>query len=83
MKISRPTENEYDINSYQHSYIQAVSGENALKTLKENLLIVDNFFKTYLPRSSIFGIPKENGLPSKYLDTSLIQKESFAIGLCQ
>jgi hypothetical protein len=45
MKISRPTENEYDINSYQHRYIQAVSGENALKTLKENLLIVDNFFQ--------------------------------------
>lgn len=45
MKISRPTENEYDANSYQHRYIQAVMGDDALKTMKENLSIVDNFFR--------------------------------------
>ncbi|MCU0325209.1 MAG: DinB family protein [Spirosomaceae bacterium] len=45
MKISRPTEKEYDVNSYQNRYIQAVTGDDALKTIKENLFIVDNFFK--------------------------------------
>ncbi len=45
MKISRPTEQEYDTNSYQHRYIQAVTGDDSLKTLSENILILDNFFK--------------------------------------
>ena len=45
MKISRPTANEYDINSYQNRYIQAVMGDDALKILAENISIVENFFK--------------------------------------
>jgi uncharacterized damage-inducible protein DinB len=45
MKISRPTEHEYDLNSFQSRYIQRVAGDDALKTLSENLSIVDNFFK--------------------------------------
>lgn len=45
MKISRPTAAEYDVNSYQNRYIQAVTGDDALKTLSENISIVDNFFK--------------------------------------
>lgn len=45
MKISRPTEHEYDATSYQHRYIQVVMGDDAIKTLSENISIVDNFFK--------------------------------------
>lgn len=45
MKISRPTATEYDVNSYQNRYIQRVTGDDALKTLSENILIVDSFFK--------------------------------------
>ena len=45
MKISRPTEKHYDVKSFQHRYIQAVMGDDALQTLKENLVIVEKFFK--------------------------------------
>ncbi|WP_435354230.1 DinB family protein [Emticicia sp. SJ17W-69] len=45
MKISRPSENEYNTNSPQYRYIQAVTGEDAFKILRENFLIVENFFK--------------------------------------
>jgi uncharacterized damage-inducible protein DinB len=45
MKIVRPTEKEFDVNSYQNRYIQAVSGDDALLSLKENLLTVESFLK--------------------------------------
>ena len=45
MKISRPTGNEYDVNSFQHRYIQAVTGDDALQAMKENISIVENFYK--------------------------------------
>ncbi len=45
MKISRPTEQEYDVNSFQYRYIQAVTGEDAFKTLRENISIVENFYR--------------------------------------
>ena len=45
MKISQPTTNEFDQNSFQYRYIQVVTGNDALKTLRENISIVDNFFK--------------------------------------
>ena len=44
MKISRPTENEYNATSFQSRYIQAVTGDDALKTVRENISIVENFF---------------------------------------
>jgi hypothetical protein len=45
MKISRPTEQEYNATSFQSRYIQAVTGEDALKNLRENFSIVENFYK--------------------------------------
>jgi DinB superfamily len=45
MKISRPTEKHYDVKSFQHRYIQAVTGDDALQTLKENLVNVEGFLK--------------------------------------
>ncbi len=45
MQIVRPTDKEFDINSYQNRYIQAVSGNDALVSLKENILTVETFFK--------------------------------------
>jgi uncharacterized damage-inducible protein DinB len=45
MKISRPTENEYNVKSFQSVYIQAVIGDDALKVMRENISIVENFFK--------------------------------------
>ena len=45
MQIVRPTDKEFDTNSYQNRYIQAVSGDDALLSLKENLLAVETFFK--------------------------------------
>ena len=45
MKISRPTENEYNVASFQYRYIQAVTGEDAFKTLRENISVVENFYK--------------------------------------
>ncbi len=45
MKISRPTEQEYNVNSFQYRYIQAVTGDDAFKTLRENISIVENFYK--------------------------------------
>jgi len=53
MKISRPTEHEYDLNSFQSRYIQRVVGDDALKTLSENLSIVDNFFKN-IPEEKLY-----------------------------
>lgn len=46
MKISLPSENEYNANSYQFRYIQAVTSGDAFKSLRENISIVENFFKS-------------------------------------
>lgn len=46
MKIFKPTENEYNTQSPQKSYIQTVTTENALQAMAENIFIVDNFFKS-------------------------------------
>lgn len=46
MKISLPSENEYNANSYQYRYIQAVTSGDAFKSLRENISIVENFFKS-------------------------------------
>lgn len=52
MKISRPSENEYNASSPQYRYIQAVTSEDAFKILRENFLIVENFFKN-LPKEKL------------------------------
>lgn len=46
MKIFKPTPQEYNANSYQHSYIQQVTADDALKQMAENISIVDNFYKS-------------------------------------
>ncbi len=45
MKISRPTDSEYNVTSFQYRYIQAVTGDDAAKNLRENISIVENFYK--------------------------------------
>ena len=45
MKISRPAENEYNTTSFQYRYIQLVTGEDAFKNLRENISVVENFYK--------------------------------------
>ncbi|WP_337044594.1 DinB family protein [Emticicia sp. 17c] len=53
MKIFKPTQNEYNAQSQQNIYVQAVTSENALQTMAENISIVDNFFKS-LPVEKYF-----------------------------
>ncbi len=53
MKISKPTEKEYNVHSPQNSYIQAVTLPNALQAMAENIFIVENFFKS-LPAEKHF-----------------------------
>ncbi len=45
MKISRPTEQEYNTTSFQYRYIQLVTGEDAFKNLRENISVVENFYR--------------------------------------
>ncbi len=67
MKISRPTATEYDVNSYQHLYIQRVTGDDALKTLSENILIVDAFFKNISEEKLHFRYTDEKWTPLEML----------------
>ncbi len=67
MKIFRPTEKEYDINSYQHRYIQAVSGDDALYTMKENMVAVDTFFKNIPVDKLLFRYAESKWTPIEIL----------------
>ncbi len=53
MKIFKPTPQEYNALSYQHSYIQQVISDDALKQMSENISIVDNFYQS-LPAEKHF-----------------------------
>jgi hypothetical protein len=67
MKISRPFEHEYDVSSYQNRYIQRVTGDDALKTLSENLSIVDNFFINISQEKLHFRYAEEKWTPIEML----------------
>lgn len=53
MKISPPKDSELNINPLQLRYIQTVSGDNALASMKENLQIIVDFFKN-LPEDKLY-----------------------------
>jgi hypothetical protein len=67
MKISRPTEKEYDVNSYQHRYIQAVTGDDALQAMKKNFLFVSDFFKNIPPEKLFFRYAEGKWTPQEIL----------------
>jgi DinB superfamily len=67
MKIFRPTSNEYDTNSYQHHYIQTVIGNDAIDSLKKNLLFVEDFFKNIPQEKLLFRYDEEKWTPLEIL----------------
>jgi DinB superfamily len=67
MKISRPTEQEYNVNSFQFRYIQAVTSEDAFKTLRENIFIVESFYKNIPPEKLYFRYAEGKWTPIEVL----------------
>lgn len=67
MKISKPTEKEYNINSPQKSYIQAVTADNALQAMAENIFIVENFFKSLPPEKHFYRYAEGKWTPIEVL----------------
>ena len=67
MKILRPVEKEYRGNVFQQRYIQTVKAEDALMALKENMLVVEAFFKNIAPEKLLFRYAEGKWTPLEIL----------------
>jgi hypothetical protein len=78
MQIVKPTEKEFDANSYQNLYVQIVSGNDALLSLRENTLTIESFFKA-IPETKLHYRYAESKWNAKEILAHIIDTERILV----